>query len=327
MGLVDEKHGTLAERARAGVQVFAIHDWFGGLGVGGSKLWRPLEQAGGLVRRFNPPRLDSPFGWLTRDHRKLVAVDGEVGFVSGLCVSRKWVGDPTRGIEPWRDTGIEVRGPAVADLEEAFAQVWAATGSPLDRSHLTPAASIPIATTARLWPQTIALSEVGRQAIYRDPNWRNGNYYDGKPPDAGLALARMIGHITYLSDESMHQKFGRRLRHREKYGYDFSTEFEVESYLQYHGENFPKRFDANSYLYITKAMDYFDLSAGHASLSAALEHTRARFLVMSFTSDWLYPTYQSVETVSALRSRRRVRFRQARPSGRNEDPSGTRNEE
>ncbi|HEV7394495.1 MAG TPA: hypothetical protein VGO08_22860, partial [Burkholderiales bacterium] len=136
---------ALAERARAGVKVFAMHDWFGGLGLGGSNLWRPLVQAGGFVRRFNPPRLDSPFGWLTRDHRKLVAVDGEVGYVSGLCVSRKWVGDPARGIEPWRDTGIEVCGPAVADLEEAFAQVWAATGAPLEPSDLTPAAGMAVA--------------------------------------------------------------------------------------------------------------------------------------------------------------------------------------
>ncbi|MEN3354473.1 MAG: cardiolipin synthase [Betaproteobacteria bacterium] len=135
----------LAERARAGVTVYVLHDWFGCLGVSSAKLWRPLVQAGGHVRRFNPPRLDSPFGWLTRDHRKLVAVDGEVGFVSGLCVSRKWVGNPARGIEPWRDTGIEVRGPAIADLEEAFTQVWAATGEPLDPADLTPAASIPMA--------------------------------------------------------------------------------------------------------------------------------------------------------------------------------------
>ena len=136
---------ALAERAQSGVRVRAIHDWFGDLGAGSAGLWRPLVQAGGLVRRFNPPRLDSPFGWLTRDHRKLIAVDGEVGFVSGLCVSQKWVGDPSRNIEPWRDTGIELRGPAVADLEEAFGQVWAATGTALDPSDLTPASGIPAA--------------------------------------------------------------------------------------------------------------------------------------------------------------------------------------
>jgi len=165
------------------------------------------------------------------------------------------------------------------------------------------AAVIPIAATSRHSAQQIAFNEVGRQAIMADPDWNEGNYYDAKPPARGLAVARMVGHITYMSDASMRQKFGRRLRDKNAFGFDFSVDFEVESYLRYRGSQFVNRFDANSYLYITKAMDYFDLSAGHASLSAALEHTRARFLVMSFTSDWLYPTYQSVETVSALRSR------------------------
>lgn len=167
-------------------------------------------------------------------------------------------------------------------------------------------ACIPLATTARLSPQTIALSEVGRQAIYRDPNWRHGNYYDGPPPHAGLALARMIGHITYLSDQSMHHKFGRRLQQRDRYGYDFATEFAVESYLVHKGDAFTQRFDANSYLYVTKAMDYFDLTqgaAGHAlgGLAPALAGAReVIFLVVSFTSDWLYPSYQSQEIVRAL---------------------------
>jgi cardiolipin synthase len=133
---------ALTERARAGVKVRVIYDWFGSFWIGGPRLWRPLVEAGGEVRRFNPPRMDSPFGWLTRDHRKLVCVDGEVGFVSGLCVSHKWVGDPARGMDPWRDTGIELRGPAVADLEDAFAQVWAATGPALPREDHTPVAEI-----------------------------------------------------------------------------------------------------------------------------------------------------------------------------------------
>jgi cardiolipin synthase A/B len=133
---------ALAERARAGVRVYALYDWFGCVGVSSARLWQPLVEAGGFVRRFNPPSLDSPFGWLTRDHRKLITVDGDVGFVSGLCVSHKWVGDPARGIEPWRDTGIEVRGPAVGDLEQAFSQVWATTGAALDESDLTSADSI-----------------------------------------------------------------------------------------------------------------------------------------------------------------------------------------
>ena len=119
------------------------------------------------------------------------------------------------------------------------------------------AAAIPIATTARHSAQQIAFNEVGRQAIMADPDWNEGNYYDGKPPARGLAVARMVGHITYMSDESMREKFGRRLRSEEEYGFDFSVDFEVESYLRYRGSQFVDRFDANSYLYITKAMDYF----------------------------------------------------------------------
>jgi homoserine O-acetyltransferase/O-succinyltransferase len=165
------------------------------------------------------------------------------------------------------------------------------------------AAAIPIAATSRHSAQQIAFNEVGRQAIMADPDWNEGNYYDAKPPARGLAVARMVGHITYMSDASMREKFGRRLRDKDAFGYDFSVDFEVESYLRYRGSQFVNRFDANSYLYITKAMDYFDLSAGRGSLAAAFDRARARFLVLSFTSDWLYPTYQSLETVSALRSR------------------------
>lgn len=166
------------------------------------------------------------------------------------------------------------------------------------------AAAIPIATTARHSAQQIAFNEVGRQAIMADPDWNDGNYYHLKPPARGLAVARMVGHITYMSDASMREKFGRRLRDKNAFGFDFSVDFEVESYLRYRGNQFVSRFDANSYLYITKAMDYFDLAAGRGgTLSSAFEASRARFLVLSFTSDWLYPTYQSLETVAALRSR------------------------
>ena len=163
--------------------------------------------------------------------------------------------------------------------------------------------SIPIAATFRHSAQQIAFNEVGRQSIMADPDWNEGFYYDGKPPARGLAVARMVGHITYMSDASMRQKFGRRLRDKDAFGFDFSADFEVESYLRYRGSQFVNRFDANSYLYITKAMDYFDLSSGYPSLAAAFDRTRARFLVLSFTSDWLYPTYQSLETVSAMRGR------------------------
>ncbi len=164
-------------------------------------------------------------------------------------------------------------------------------------------AAIPIAATSRHSAQQIAFNEVGRQAVMSDPDWNEGDYYDGPPPGRGLSVARMVGHITYMSDASMRQKFGRRLRDKDVFGFDFSVDFEVESYLRYRGSQFVTRFDANSYLYITKAMDYFDLSASRTSLASAFDRTRARFLVLSFTSDWLYPTYQSLETVSALRSR------------------------
>jgi homoserine O-acetyltransferase len=156
------------------------------------------------------------------------------------------------------------------------------------------ASAIPIATTARHSAQQIAFNEVGRQAIMADPDWNNGDYYGGRPPARGLAVARMVGHITYMSDESMREKFGRRLRRPDQ--------FEVESYLQYRGSQFVDRFDANSYLYITRAMDSFDLTE-RGTLASLFESVRTRFLVVSFTSDWLYPSYQSQEIVSALRSR------------------------
>jgi len=165
--------------------------------------------------------------------------------------------------------------------------------------------AIPIATTTRHSAQQIAFNEVGRQAIMGDPDWSEGNYYGKQLPGRGLAVARMVGHITYMSDESMREKFGRRLRGKENFSFGFDVDFEVESYLRYRGSQFVGRFDANSYLYITKAMDYFDLTGGAASLAAALERATCRFLVISFSSDWLYPSYQSQELVRALRSRNR----------------------
>ena len=162
-------------------------------------------------------------------------------------------------------------------------------------------AAIPIATTTRHSAQQIAFNEVGRQAIMSDLDWNEGNYYDKKPPGRGLAIARMVGHITYMSDESMREKFGRRLREKEKLGFDFSIDFEVESYLRYRGLQFVGRFDANSYLYITKAEDYFDLTDSKGSLATAFERGVTRFLVISFSSDWLYPPYQSQEIVRVLR--------------------------
>jgi len=160
---------------------------------------------------------------------------------------------------------------------------------------------IPIATAAYATTLNIALNEVQRQAIYSDPFWNKGNYYTGYPPNKGLRLAREIGHITYLSEDSMKEKFGRRLYHNLEYIFQFEEEFEVESYLQYKGDSFIKRFDANSYLYITKTIDYFDLREGN--LTKTFSHLKnVKFLVISFTSDWLYPTSQSKEIVQALKS-------------------------
>jgi homoserine O-acetyltransferase/O-succinyltransferase len=159
--------------------------------------------------------------------------------------------------------------------------------------------AIPIATSPYSSPQQIAFNEVGRRSIISDPNWNGGKYYKKKLPDDGLALARMIGHITYLSNESMYQKFGRRLQNKDEYSFDLGTEFQVESYLHYQGDTFTKRFDANSYLYLTKAIDYFDL-AGKGSLSDAFSDIKAKFLVICVDSDWLYPPSESRDIVMAL---------------------------
>ena len=160
--------------------------------------------------------------------------------------------------------------------------------------------AIPIATTGMSSPQQIAFNEVGRQAIFSDPNWFGGNYYEyNKIPENGLSLARMIAHITYLSDESMDIKFGRDLQDKDEISYDFSIDFQVESYLKHQGESFVKRFDANSYLFITKAVDLFDLSVNN-SLIDGFRNVEAKIEVISVDSDWLYPTEQSTELVTAL---------------------------
>jgi len=161
---------------------------------------------------------------------------------------------------------------------------------------------VAIATAARHSAQNIAYHEVGRQAIMADPNWRGGNYYaDGNAPVAGLAVARMAAHITYLSEEGLTAKFGRRLQDRSAVSFGFDADFQVESYLRHQGLSFVERFDANSYLYITRATDYFDLAAPHDGLLAsAFVGTRTRFALVSFTSDWLYPTTEARRIVRAL---------------------------
>lgn len=159
---------------------------------------------------------------------------------------------------------------------------------------------IAIATTARLSPQGIAFNWVGREAIKYDPKWNEGEY-EGEGPEQGLATARMLAHITYLSDESMSSKFGRSLQDSDRYSFDFDRDFSVESYLQYQGRRFVERFDANSYFYITKAIDYFDLfEKGGGDLAKAFHETRCPFMVVSFSSDWLFPPNQSQQLVNAL---------------------------
>jgi homoserine O-acetyltransferase len=161
-------------------------------------------------------------------------------------------------------------------------------------------AAIPIATTTHLGAQAIAFDAVGRNAILADVNFAAGQYHGTEGPDGGLAIARMIGHITYLSEESMRRKFGRELRSADKYSYDFNSEFAVETYLDYQGQTFVERFDANSYLYISKASDYFDLPREFGSLKQAFANVKSRFLVVSFSSDWLFTPAQSEAMVDAL---------------------------
>jgi homoserine O-acetyltransferase len=164
-------------------------------------------------------------------------------------------------------------------------------------------AAVPLASTTKHSALAIAFNEVARQSIMVDPNWNNGEYYFGPKPDMGLAVARMVGHITYLSDESMRLKFGRRLQDKSDFSFNFDADFQVESYLRYQGKKFVERFDANSFLYITKASDYYDLGQQHGDGSEvkAFSKMAAAFLVVSFTSDWLYPTYQSRAMVKAMK--------------------------
>ena len=161
-------------------------------------------------------------------------------------------------------------------------------------------AAMAIATTTHLGAQSVAFDAVGRNAILADPDFTDGQYHNVKGPDRGLAIARMIGHITYLSEQGMREKFGRKLRSAESYSYDFNSEFAVETYLDHQGQTFVERFDANSYLYITKAADYFDLQKDYGTLAQAFANTKSRFLIVSFASDWLYTPAQSEAIVNAL---------------------------
>jgi cardiolipin synthase A/B len=180
---------ALAAKAGEGVPVRLIYDWLGGLGTASRRFWRRLREAGVDVRTYNPPRLDSPFGWVSRDHRKMLGVDGAVSFVTGLCVGRMWTGDPERGIPPWRDTGVEVRGPAIVDVEQAFADVWAGLGDPLPAAELPMAGSIPAAGDVALrvvasTPNTAGLYRLDQliAAVARKTLWLTDAYFVGVAP-------------------------------------------------------------------------------------------------------------------------------------------------
>ncbi len=177
---------ALVARAREGVHVRLIYDWMGGFGKTSRSFWNHLRAGGVEVRCYNPPRLDSPFGWLSRDHRKMLTVDGQVGFITGLCVGRMWVGVPEKKIDPWRDTGIEVRGPAVADIERAFAQVWVMMGEPIpehelvNRDSLSPEGDVSMRIVASV-PATAGLFRLDQlvAALARDRLWLTDAYYAG----------------------------------------------------------------------------------------------------------------------------------------------------
>jgi len=177
---------ALAERARAGVRVRLVRDWLGSKGGASRGFWKRLAAAGVELRCFNPPRLDSPFGWISRDHRKMIAVDGEIAFVSGLCISRRWCGEPDRGIPPWRDTGLEIRGPAVADVEQAFAGIWEAMGDPLpagdlsNAAELAPAGNVALRVVAGV-PSTAGLLRMDQlvAAVARRTLWLTDAYFVG----------------------------------------------------------------------------------------------------------------------------------------------------
>src|SRR3954469_1910317 len=179
---------ALTAKARAGVPVRLLYDWMGALGKTPGRFWTSLRRAGIEVRCFNPLRIASPFGWVNRDHRKSLVVDGRVGFVTGLCVGDDWVGDPARGIEPWRDTGIDVRGPAVADIEQAFARVWSAAGPPLPAAERRTKAN---GTEPDAMAMRVVAAEPGRAellrldefiaAAARETLWLTDAYFAGIP--------------------------------------------------------------------------------------------------------------------------------------------------
>ncbi|MFZ0761479.1 MAG: phospholipase D-like domain-containing protein [Candidatus Sulfotelmatobacter sp.] len=193
---------AFADKARQGVRVRLIYDWLGALGATWYQFWEPLRRAGVEIRPFNPPRLDSPLGWLSRDHRKMLSVDGRIAFISGLCVGRQWVGDPLRGIEPWRDTGVAIEGPAIVDIEQAFATMWATLGSsipeeelPLDPEAVPAAGDVALRVIASM-PNTASVYRLDQliAAIARRSIWLTDPYFVGTTPYVeALKAAAMDG--------------------------------------------------------------------------------------------------------------------------------------
>jgi cardiolipin synthase len=177
----------LASKARDGVRVRLIYDWFGAMGAASHRFWKPLRRAGVEVRCFNPPRIDSPFGWLSRDHRKMLSVDSRIAFVTGMCVGNRWIGDPTRRVEPWRDTGVVIEGPAIADIEQAFAAMWASLGSPIPEAeipHLIPEAGEVAMRVVASVPNIAGIYRLDQMiaAIARRSIWLTDAYFVGTTP-------------------------------------------------------------------------------------------------------------------------------------------------
>lgn len=238
--------------------------------------------------------------------------------VLGGCLGT--TGPASTNPDTGRPYGLDLPVVTIADMVRA--QAMLVTGLGIDKlfavvggsmggmQALQWAASYPdrvfsvvaIATSYRHSSQNIAFHEVGRQAVMADPDWCGGRYLEeGRNPKKGLAVARMAAHITYMSDRSLHQKFGRNLQDRDALAFGFDADFQIESYLRHQGMTFVDRFDANSYLYVTRATDYFDLAADHGGILAnVFKGTKTRFCVLSFTSDWLYPTSESRAVVHAL---------------------------
>ncbi len=226
-----------------------------------------------------------------------LSIDPETGKPYGIDFPIVSIRDMVRAQERWlRALGVkQLQGVIGGSMGGMQVLEWGITFPGFVRKLLA------MATTAREGAQAIAFNEVGRQAILQDLDWKDGNYAIGEGPRVGLAIARMMAHITYLSDASMTRKFGRRtVQDRGKTTNAFDVKFEVESYLRYQGKSFINRFDANSYLYITRALDQFDLAEGTGSLEAAFAPVEAETMVVGFTSDWLFPPHQNRSIVTAL---------------------------